>query len=59
MSGLHNAVIAYKNKAISEMLEDAELVHAIDDKVTSVDELIYRNIFPYFRVPHPNLPCLF
>lgn len=58
MSGLHNAVIAYKNKAISEMLQDAELVHAIDDKVTSVDELIYRNIFPYFRVPTADTETL-
>lgn len=51
MANLHKAVITYKQRAISEILEDEALVSAINSHVASADEIVYRNIYPFFRVP--------
>lgn len=58
MAGLHNAVITYKNRAISEMIQDYELVRAINDRARTAEELVYKNIFPYFRVPTADTETL-
>lgn len=58
MPALHNSVIAYKQNAISEMLHSYELVHAINPHAESPDDLIYKNIFPYFRVPTADTETL-
>ena len=51
-------IIDYKNRIIKDILhnEDStlsrDIVSAIDDEFIEVeDELIYRNIFPYLRIP--------
>lgn len=51
-------IIDYKNKVIKDILHNedetlsANIVMAIDeDYVDSQDDLIYRNIFPYLRIP--------
>lgn len=51
MAGLHKAVISYKQKAIADILSDDLLVKAIDPRVESIDDMIYRNIYPFFRIP--------
>ncbi len=51
MSNLHTAIEKYKQRAISEILENDALVTAIDPHAESPDDLVYKNIFPFFRVP--------
>lgn len=51
MSGLHNALITYKNRAMQEIIHDPDIVKALNPGATDPEELLYRNIFPFFRVP--------
>lgn len=51
MPNLHNSIITYKQNAISEIINDPDLVKAIDESATNPESLIKKNIFPYFRVP--------
>ena len=51
MAGLHNAIIGYKQKAMNEIIHDADIVKALDPNNKNPEDLIYNNIFPYFRVP--------
>ncbi|HAH70985.1 MAG TPA: hypothetical protein DCL74_04490 [Succinivibrionaceae bacterium] len=51
MSGLHNALITYKNRAMQEIIHDPDIVKALNPDATDSEELLYHNIFPFFRVP--------
>lgn len=51
MAGLHNTIIGYKQKAMNEIIHDADIVKALDPNNKNPEDLIYNNIFPYFRVP--------
>ena len=51
MSGLHNAIITYKNRAMTEIIRDPDIVKALNPNAKDPEDLLYQNIFPYFRVP--------
>lgn len=51
MANLHSAIISYKNRAMNEIINYPDLVKAIDPNNVNPEDLIYKNIFPYFRVP--------
>ena len=51
MSCLHDAVKAYKNKAMNQIVHNSEIVRAIGEPISSGEELLYQNIFPFFRIP--------
>lgn len=58
MAGLHSSVIRYKNNAIAAILNDPEIVAALEPETDSIEDLIERNIFPYFRVPGTDTETL-
>ena len=58
MAGLHTAIIDYKQRAISEMIQDEELVKAVNPYAESPENLVYKNIFPYFHVPETDVETL-
>ena len=51
MASPHGSIVAYKNRAMYEIINSPELVKAIDPNNVNPENLIYENIFPYFRVP--------
>lgn len=58
MANLHNAIIAYKQNAMADIISDEQLVKVIDDTCENPEDLIYRNVFPYFRVPTIDIETL-
>lgn len=51
MPNLHNAIVTYKNRAMNEIINSPDLVKAIDPENENPESIIYKNIYPYFRVP--------
>lgn len=51
MSNLHNAIIDYKQDAIADIIHNPDLVRVINPDVQDAEDLIYKNVFPFFRVP--------
>lgn len=51
MANLHNAIINYKQDAIADIIHNPDLVRVLNPDVANAEDLVYKNIFPFFRVP--------
>lgn len=47
-----NEIVRYKQTIVSMIVNDEDIIELLDEKdVEYADDLVYINIFPYFRIP--------